>query len=260
MSNYRIIDRIKLDSIAERNALIAGLFARPASIPPKYFYDEVGCALFCAICELPEYYPTRTEVAIFRDYRQEIAHAAGDRQAAGGPGRRRLLQSRVVAALSSAAPLYRGGHCPRADQQGIVRPGARIPGHRDAGHRHRLCARAGFACRSAGLAGYILLSGIEHRQLFAGRGAGISAQIRAHCARPGSGLLIGVDGKKDKRRLEAAYDDAVGVTAAFNRNVLAHVNRLLDSDFRPEAFAHRGFYNDARGGSKCIWKRSAISK
>ena len=63
----------------------------------------------------------------------------------------------------------------------------------------------------------------------------------------GSGLLIGVDAKKDTRRLEAAYDDSVGVTAAFNRNVLAHVNRLLGSDFRPGAFEHRGLYNEAAG-------------
>ena len=72
-------------------------------------------------------------------------------------------------------------------------------------------------------------------------------QIRDHCAVPSSGLLIGVDAKKDKRRLEAAYDDAVGVTAAFNRNVLAHVNRLLGCDFRLAAFAHRGLYNEAEG-------------
>ena len=72
--------------------------------------------------------------------------------------------------------------------------------------------------------------------------------IRLHCAgRPDSGLLIGVDTKKDKARLDAAYDDAVGVTAAFNRNVLNHVNRVLGSDFQPEAFAHRGFYNEAAG-------------
>ena len=77
MSSYRIIDRLKIDSAAERQALIDGLFAQPATIPPKYFYDELGCALFCAICELPEYYPTRTEVSIFRDHRQEIATAVG---------------------------------------------------------------------------------------------------------------------------------------------------------------------------------------
>ena len=72
-------------------------------------------------------------------------------------------------------------------------------------------------------------------------------EIHEHCRVPGSGLLIGVDAKKDARILEAAYDDPVGVTAAFNRNVLAHVNRLLDANFNPAQFAHRGLYNEAAG-------------
>jgi dimethylhistidine N-methyltransferase len=67
--------------------------------------------------------------------------------------------------------------------------------------------------------------------------------IRRHCVVPGSGLLIGVDTKKEAARLDAAYDDPLGVTAAFNRNVLNHVNQVLGSDFDAAAFAHRGFYN-----------------
>jgi dimethylhistidine N-methyltransferase len=67
--------------------------------------------------------------------------------------------------------------------------------------------------------------------------------IKRHCEVPGSGLLIGVDTIKDKARLDAAYDDSLGVTAAFNRNVLNHVNRTLGSDFSANAYAHRGYYN-----------------
>src|SRR5262249_37428370 len=66
-------------------------------------------------------------------------------------------------------------------------------------------------------------------------------------ARAGDSLLIGVDTKKDRRRLTAAYDDPIGVTAAFNRNILRHVNRLLDGDFAPEAYGHVAVYNDALG-------------
>jgi len=74
------------------------------------------------------------------------------------------------------------------------------------------------------------------------------ARIHEHCAaRPGSGLLIGVDGKKEKRRLDLAYDDPLGVTAAFNLNVLRHLNRRFGFDFHTENFAHRGFYAEARG-------------
>jgi dimethylhistidine N-methyltransferase len=247
MSNYRIIDRLQLDSVAERNALIAGLLAHPAAVPPKYFYDELGCALFCAICELPEYYPTRTEIAIFRDFRQEIADAAGAGKQLVDLGAgdcckaaswlpyfqpRRYLAVDIAPApinkaLSGLAPEF-----PEIEMLGIVTDFARaLDLHADL---HDLPATFFYPGSSIG--------NFSPEEALA-----FLVQIRDHCKAPGSGLLIGVDAKKDKRRLEAAYDDAVGVTAAFNRNVLAHVNRLLGSDFRPEAFAHRGLYNEAAG-------------
>lgn len=247
MSNYHIIDRLQLDSVAERNALIAGLFARPATIPPKYFYDELGCALFCAICELPQYYPTRTEVAIFRDYRQEIAQAAGTHKQLVDLGAgdcckaaswlpyfqpRRYLavdiaRAPINKALSGLAPEF-----PEIEMVGIVTDFARaLDLHDDL----------------QDLPAIFFYPGSSIGNFAPDEALAFLAQIRGHCATPGSGLLIGVDAKKDKRRLEAAYDDAVGVTAAFNRNVLAHVNRLLGSDFRPESFAHRGLYNEAAG-------------
>ena len=86
----------------------------------------------------------------------------------------------------------------------------------------------------------------------------VPADVHLHCVgRDGSGLLIGVDTKKDEARLTAAYDDSVGVTAAFNRNVLHHVNRLLGSDFRPDAFdAPRACTTRRRGGSRCTSTRA----
>src|SRR5258708_18765142 len=74
---YRILRRLQDDRAGERERVIAALIASPASISPKYFYDDLGCALYGAICRLPEYYPTRTEVAIFRDHRLDIAQAIG---------------------------------------------------------------------------------------------------------------------------------------------------------------------------------------
>ena len=74
---YRIINQLHHDHDAEMNRLVAGLLATPASIEPKYFYDELGCAIYGAICQLDEYYPTRTEAAIFEQYRQEIAAHIG---------------------------------------------------------------------------------------------------------------------------------------------------------------------------------------
>ena len=77
MTDYRFIDRLSRNPAAERGALMRGLQDAHASIPPKYFYDSVGCALFSAICELPEYYPTRAERAIFAEHRDEIAALVG---------------------------------------------------------------------------------------------------------------------------------------------------------------------------------------
>src|SRR5687767_9596790 len=74
---YRIVDRLRHDAAAERAAVVAGLLGRPARIAPKYFYDELGCALYGAICKLPEYYPTRTEIALFQHHREEIAASVG---------------------------------------------------------------------------------------------------------------------------------------------------------------------------------------
>jgi len=73
----RIVDRSRAAQRDERAEVVAGLLARPATVAPRYFYDELGCALYSAICRLPEYYPTRTEVALFRERRGEIAEAAG---------------------------------------------------------------------------------------------------------------------------------------------------------------------------------------
>jgi len=250
VSTYRIVDRLQLDSAAERRALIDGLLADPASVPPKYFYDELGCALFCAICELSEYYPTRTEVAIFNDHRQEIAQAVGTgRQLVDlGAGdcckaaswlpyfqpRRYIAvdiaRAPINKALSGLAPEF-----PEIEMLGIVTDFARaldLHADLDAGGD----AAPVFFYPGSSIGNFSPADSLVFLR-----------QIRAHCTRPGSGLLIGVDAKKDRAILEAAYDDAVGVTAAFNRNVLVHVNRLLGSNFRPAQFAHRGLYNEAAG-------------
>jgi len=247
MSSYRIVDRLTLDSAAERNALIAGLFATPAEIPPKYFYDELGCALFCAICELPEYYPTRTEVAIFNEHRDEIADAvgkgrqlvdlgAGDCCKAASwlpyfqPARYLavdIARAPINKALSALAPEF-----PEIEMLGVFTDFAR---------------KLDIGAELAPLPATFFYPGSSIGNFSPDEALSFLRQIRGHCTIPGSGLLIGVDAKKDRIRLEAAYDDAVGVTAAFNRNVLAHVNRVLGANFRPAEFIHRGLYNDEAG-------------
>ncbi|HEY2628612.1 MAG TPA: L-histidine N(alpha)-methyltransferase [Usitatibacter sp.] len=245
---YRIVDRLERDTGDERARVIEGLLADPARIEPKYFYDELGCALYGAICRLPEYYPTRTEAALFREQRSAIADAigkgrqfvdlgAGDCCKAEGwlpyvaPARYIAVDfagPEIENALARMAPDF-----PEVEMIGVV------------------------ADFTLGLPLDDLLDSRPVTFFYPGSSIGnftpaearaFLAKIRAQCARrEGSGLLIGVDGKKGKPVLDAAYDDALGVTAAFNRNALLHLNKLFGFDFALDAFAHRGFYNEQLG-------------
>ena len=248
MSSYRIVERLVRDAAAEHAALAAGLSARAAAIPPRYFYDALGCALYGAICELPEYYPTRTERAIFSENREAIADAVGQGHQFVDLGAgdcckafswmpfltpRRYLAvdiagQEITNSLAKMAPEY-----PEIEMLGIVADFATgLDLEQDLDD-----SAVTFFYPGSSIGNFTPVEALDFLR-----------SIKLHCAgRDDSGLLIGVDTKKDRARLDAAYDDATGVTAAFNRNVLNHVNRVLHSDFRPEAFAHRGFYNEAEG-------------
>ena len=245
MTDYRFIDRLTRNPAAERGALVRGLLDARASVAPKYFYDSVGCALFGAICELPEYYPTRTERAIFVEYRDEIAAAAGrGRQfvdlGAGDCSKAEswlpfLAPTRYVAvdiagdtlarALARLAPEF-----PDLELTGIVADFTQgLDLRRDLGD-----APATFFYPGSSIGNFAPNDALS-----------FLSDIRLHCLTDaGSGLLIGVDTRKDRRRLQAAYDDAPGVTAAFNRNVLRHVNRVIGTDFDPAGFDHLAFFDE----------------
>jgi dimethylhistidine N-methyltransferase len=247
MPQHRIVDRLALDADAEREALIGGLVDQPAHIPPKYFYDDLGCALFGAICALPEYYPCRTEVAIFRASRLEIAGAIGTGKqfvdlGAGdcrkGASWIPYLQPRRYIAVDIA--LF-------AIDKALAGLATRFPETAMVGVALDFAAALDLRDTLDGGPVTFFYPGSSIGNFAPDEALRLLRQIRDHCAAPGSGLLIGVDAKKDPQRLEAAYDDAVGVTAAFNRNVLAHVNRRIGSDFHPERFAHRALY-DADAG------------
>jgi len=248
MSDYRFFDRLRPDAAAERRAIIAGILADAPSIAPKHFYDSIGCALFAAICELPEYYPTRTERAIFVEHREEIADAIGaGRQfvdlGAGDCCKAEawlphLAPARYIAvdiagdalgrALARMAPEF-----PELEVTGIVADFTRgLDLRSDLGERATAFFYPGSSIGN--------FAPDDARRFL--------SDIHLHCiGAEGSGLLIGVDTKKDPRRLAAAYDDGLGVTAAFNRNVLRHVNAIIGSDFDPAAFAHVAFYNEQKG-------------
>jgi dimethylhistidine N-methyltransferase len=239
----RIVDRLVVDAAAERRALIAGLRASEARIAPKYFYDVLGAALYTAICELPEYYPTRTERAIFAAYESEMVVAIGtgtqliDLGTGDGAKAERWLKSTApsryvavdIAVASLRATLARlAVEFPMLEMLGVVTDFTQgLDLQRELGP-----GRATFFYPGSSIGNFT-----------PPEASAFLTDIRRHCAPRGGGLLIGVDTPKATARLEAAYADALGVTAAFNRNVLLHVNRVLGCDFDPAAFVHVALYD-----------------
>lgn len=243
MPAYRIVQRLSVDSAAERSALVAGLRAMPASIPPKYFYDVLGCALYGAICELPEYYPTRTERAIFNEYRAEIAEAMGSGGQFVDLGAGDCCKGESWLAFVAAKRYVAVDIAAEAINRALARLAPDYPDVEMLGVITDFTAGLDLRVDLADLPTTFFYPGSSIGNFTPEEALAFLRAIRLHCVVPGSGLLIGVDTKKDKARLDAAYDDPLGVTAAFNRNALNHVNRVLGSDFVPDAFAHRGFYN-----------------
>ena len=238
----RLIGAWRQPARTDRPELIEGLVAQLARIPPKYLYDAVGSALFEAICELPEYYLTRTERAIFVAHRDAIVAAAGrHRQFVDlGAGdcrkgewwvdalapRRFIAVDISTAAVEPALARMAAAHSD-IEFMGVITDFSRtldLAGDLDSGP-------VTFFYPGSSIGNFTPDEALE-----------LLTQIRRLCGRRG-GLLIGVDVPKDEQRLAAAYDDAVGVTAAFNRNVLNHVNALVGCDFDPAAFRHVAFYN-----------------
>ena len=226
--------------------LHVGLCAQDACISPKFLYDALGSKLFEAICELPEYYPTRTEAAIFERHGAEIARVAGtgttliDLGAGNCAKAARLfplLQPAQYVAVDISAEFVHdalGRLRQRFPQIAMDALGMDFSNHFELPELVRAERRLFFYPGSS-----IGNFTPEDAQAFLTR-------LRAQCG-PDGGILIGVDLVKDKATLDAAYDDALGVTGAFNLNILRHVNRLVDADFDIRQWQHRGFYNAARG-------------
>src|SRR5438270_2070962 len=246
--HYRIVDRLRADRDGERDRVIEALVAKPATISPKYFYDDLGCALYGAICRLPEYYPTRTEATIFRDHRAEIAEAIGRGKqfvdlGAGDCCKAQawlpfIEPARYVAVDIAAAELERALSRMAPDFPEIEMVGVIADFTQGLPIGDVLDARAAtFFYPGSSIGNFVPEEAVR-----------FLARVREHCdSRPGSGLLIGVDGKKDHRVLDLAYDDPLGVTAAFNRNALLHLNSRFGFDFALDGFTHVGFYNEAAG-------------
>lgn len=227
-----------------------GLSSKPKRFLPKYFYDELGSQLFDAICLLPEYYLTRAENEILQRYADEIvASVAGEtlllEMGSGSASKTRLL---IEALLRKQQTLK---FIPVDISATALDSSSRILLQ----SYPQLTIEAYAADYFAGLTE--LKKTKRGRTLALFLGSNISNFDPAEALRflhalrdvlnEGDALLLGADLKKEKPVLEAAYNDALGVTAAFNLNVLARINRELGGDFDLRAFRHHAFYNEEAG-------------
>lgn len=226
-----------------REELRASLSESPRRIPSKYFYDRRGSELFEAICELPEYYPTRTERSILERHAGEIVRASGASElvelGSGAATKTRLLLDAM--AVEGRLELYVPFDVSEAMVAEVARrltrtyPRLRVHGLVGDFLVHLGEIPAGGRRLAAFLGGTIGNLEPPAARAFLGR---LAASLD-----PGDSLLLGTDLIKDPSVIEAAYNDAAGVTAEFNRNVLRVVNRVAEGDFEPDAFRHRAFYH-----------------
>jgi dimethylhistidine N-methyltransferase len=247
VSNFRFFD-LAPDTGSFLQDVVQGLSHKQKTLPAKYFYDERGSKLFEAICELPEYYPTRTELTLMRESSHDMAAKIGPKTllieyGSGSSTKTPILIdalqpagylpidiSREQLAHAALALADERPTLPvRAVCADYTKPFA-LPNCEDLDFQRKLVYFPGSTIGNFDRAE-------THRFL---------SQIVDVVGRNGA-ALIGVDLKKDPAILHAAYNDAAGVTAAFNLNVLARINRELGGDFALDGFRHHAFYDGNRG-------------
>jgi L-histidine N-alpha-methyltransferase len=251
-------DRLRIHKLARAESqssfaedVRAGLLAQPKILFPKYFYDELGSQLFEAICLLPEYYPTRAENEILTRYADEIASAVDGRKTLleMGSGSASKTQLIIEAILKQQSELL---FLPVDISATALETSSRV----------LLQSYPALSIEAYAGDYYNGLNSLRERPegtrtlaLFLGSNIGNFDAEEAHrflralrkVLRGGDALLLGADLKKEPSVLEAAYDDALGVTAAFNRNLLVRINRELEANFEPRFFQHYVTYNQAAG-------------
>lgn len=232
------------DSFAED--VRTGLTATPKRLPPKYFYDTLGSHLFEAICQLPEYYLTRAETEIFERHADEIVATIPHLTSLAEFGSGSAVKSRYLLAALLARQEFLH-YQPLDISPDILRQSAEALLESHAG-----LWITGYACdylqqmppleRRDGGRVLVLFLGSNIGNYTTEEATTLLQRMR-QTMQPGDGLLLGADLSKDLAVLEAAYDDALGVTEAFNLNVLLRINRELGGDFNLRQFAHRAVFN-----------------
>src|SRR5881392_2321788 len=228
--------------------VIAGLSQQPRTLPCKFFYDETGSALFSKICELPEYYITRTEMQILRERGREIGDALGRGIELIGLGTGAGTKTRILLDNLEAPVAYVPVDISREQltQSAIVFrkkfPVLEVlPVCADYLQPFDLPPRSGVANRTV-----VYFPGSTIGNLEPEDATQFLKKIAVIAGRGGA-LLMGVDLKKSKSILERAYNDSAGMTAQFNLNLLARANRELGSDFNLRGWRHRAIYNEKAG-------------
>jgi dimethylhistidine N-methyltransferase len=226
--------------------VIAGLSAKPKSLPPKYFYDLVGSGLFDRITRLPEYYPTRSELSLLDKHAPEMASllppGAALVEFGSGSSRKARILLRAAASVEAYVPIDISGDFLRQDAALL---------HRDFPHLAIHPLVADFTILSEPPAE---IAAMPRAGFFPGSTIGnfepheAAAFLRraGKMLGPGSVFVVGVDLAKAPDILYRAYNDAEGVTAKFNLNLLARINRELGANFNIAAFEHHAFYNGDR--------------
>lgn len=231
---------------ALREEVLHGLRAQRKTLPPKLFYDDRGARLFERICALPEYYPTRVELEILRARLGEIARLAGPRCAVIEYGSGAGVKVRLL--LDALHPVsFTAIDISEKQLLGVTR---RLRQQYPEIEMHPVCAdyTRPFALpplppHARRLA---FFPGSTIGNFHPGRATEFLRNVR-ELVGPRGAMLLGVDRRKEPSVLEAAYNDAAGVTAAFNLNMLARLNRELDADFDLSRFRHHAFFNDGAG-------------
>lgn len=244
MAGHTPVRKARLRDDPELAGLLADLSSKPAHLSPRYFYDDAGSMLFEAICELPEYYPTRTELSIMQRHAPEMA-------ARFGPGA--LLVEAGAGSGAKARKLVAHMESPAAYVPVDISPGILRTAEQE---MRRHCPAVPVITVCADFTGPIDLPPLPAgRRIVYFSGSTIGNFEEEDAVRllralgklmgPSGGLLIGVDLVKPRDVLRRAYNDSAGVTARFNLNALTHLNRRFDADFDIGTFAHEAVWDEA---------------
>jgi dimethylhistidine N-methyltransferase len=249
MSRLTIIDR-HAAQVPLAEAARAGLTASPKFLRPQYFYDALGSALFDAICQLAEYYPTRCETEVLTTYAREIVAEAGTplrlvELGSGSARKTRLLLDTIVASQGELEYVMLD-----VDRSMLEKTARELLFEYPQLRITAVCAD--FSQPSGALEGVLGDRSARNLVLFLGSTIGnltfteattMLRDLRSALAADDA-FLLGADLRKEKATLEAAYDDPLGVTAAFNLNLLQRLNREAGANFPLHNFSHLAFFND----------------